>query len=368
MKEDYVFPFEGEKHLGTVIMLPYREDTWRNKAKPALKEFHRIIREISRFEKVLVIADPSHFSDEFLLDYTKDLNLNVNLLRLPYDDSWARDPLPVFLRDKEGNLLGNDYGFNSWGGSYDGLYYPYDEDNSINQSLLPYLGIPREAFKDFILEGGSIHTDGEGTLLVTEECLLSKGRNPSLSKEQIEEKLKETLNVKKVLWLPHGIYNDETDGHVDNIACFLAPGTVLLAVSENKEDPQYLRSQEDLDYLSSVTDAKGRKLRIITVPVPDPALYLSAEEEKGIKKSQDAVERKAGRRLAASYVNFYLGENFLVLPSFGVKEDKTAYKILHDFYQDQKEIIQVPSKEILLGGGNIHCITKQIPYSDKYHI
>lgn len=358
--KDYVFPFEGEKHRMTIVMLPYRTDTWRDKAKPALAEFKELILLISKFEPVLVLYDPKHFSRSSLYEFQKR---NVSLLPLPYDDSWARDPLPVFLRSRDGTkLAGVDFGFNAWGGSYDGLYSPYDQDNSLGQKLLTSLHIPRIAEKDFILEGGSVHSDGEGTLLTTECCLLSKGRNPSLSKIQIEQKLKETLRVSKVLFLPKGIVNDETDGHVDNICCFLEPGTVLLAVSKDEKDPQYRDSLEDKKYLESVTDAKGRKLKIIEVPVPTPPLKLSAAEAKGIASNKSAVSRLAGRRLAASYVNFYMGEKFVILPKFGVKEDQEAYKILSDFYKGKKEVFQMESREILLGGGNIHCVTKQVPY------
>jgi agmatine deiminase len=224
--------------------------------------------------------------------------------------------------------------------------------------------IPRFAKKDFILEGGSIHTDGEGTLLTTSCCLLSPGRNPLLSQEQIEKTLKETLNQEKVIFLPKGIVDDETSGHVDNIACFLAPGTVLLATSDDPSDPQYRDSREDAEVLAEETDAKGRKLTVIPLPVPKP-LYLTEEESAGIADSGNAIERKAGRRLAASYVNFYLGEKFALVPQFGVPEDEKAVKVLGDFYQGTKKIIPIRSREILLGGGNIHCITKQIPYSEK---
>lgn len=358
--KDYVFPFEGEKHRMTIVMLPYRTDTWREKAKPAMAEFKELVSLISKFEPVLVLYDPKHFSRASLYKFPKR---NVSLLPLPYDDSWARDPLPVFLRSKDGTALaGVDFGFNAWGGSYDGLYSPYDQDNAIGKKLLTSLNIPRVDEKDFVLEGGSVHSDGEGTLLTTECCLLSPGRNPSLNKGQIEEKLKKTLNVQKVLWLPKGIVNDETDGHVDNICCFLEPGTVLLAVSKDKNDPQYGDSLLDKQYLESVTDARGRKLKIVEVPVPTPPLTLSEAEAKGIAQSKTAVSRLKGRRLAASYVNFYMGEKFVILPKFGVKEDEIAFKILKDFYKGKKEVFQLESREILLGGGNIHCVTKQVPF------
>ena len=358
----YKFTFEGEKHLATAVIVPYREDTWRKNALPAMKEYLEVIKAIAKFERVVVIIDPR-------IDYKTVASFqveNTHILRLRYDDAWARDTLPVFLVNEENKTLcGVDFGFNAWGGDYDGLYSPYDDDNRLGKEFMLEMMIHRYSDKDFILEGGSIHTDGEGTLLVTEECLLSKGRNPSMSKAEIEERLKKDLNIEKVLWLPYGIYNDETDGHVDNIACFLKSGVVALATTEDETDEQYNRSKADLEYLESVTDAKGRKLEIVKLPLPKP-MYLSKEEAEEINNSGTAIERAEGRRLAASYVNFYMGEKFIILPKFDVEEDETAYKILNEFYKGEKEIIQVYSKEILLGGGNIHCITKQIPYMTGY--
>ena len=358
----YVFPFEGEKHWASVVLVPYRKDTWRENALPAIEEYLNVVKAISTYERVIVIIDPR-------IDYAIVRRFemkNTHILRLKYDDSWARDTLPVFLKnDSENRLVGVDFGFNSWGGDYDGLYTPYDDDNQLGKNFLLEAMIHRYARKDFILEGGSIHTDGEGTLITTEECLLSKGRNPSLTKEEIEENLKSSLNVEKVLFLPYGIFEDETNGHVDNICCFLKPGVVLLAWCDNENDPQYERCVKDYEYLSSVTDSKGRSLTIIKMPLPK-TMYMSKDEANQLTISSNAISRLEGRRLAGSYVNFYMGEKFIILPQFGCDEDSKAVEILKDFYKEEKDIIPVHSKEILLGGGNIHCITKQIPYMDHY--
>ncbi len=356
----YVFPFEGEKHLATIIMVPYREDTWREEAKPAVENYLEVVKAISQYEMTVVIIDPR--IDEKIV--SRFQMRNTHILRLKYDDAWARDSLPVFLANEEKkSLVGVDFGFNSWGGSYDGLYTDYKNDNEVGKNTLLELMIHRYADKDFILEGGSIHSDGKGTLLVTEECLLSPGRNPSMTKEEIEERLKKDLNVKKVLWLPYGIYNDETDGHVDNICCFLKPGVVALAETDDVSDPQYERSKKDREYLLNETDAEGNKLEIISLPLPKPQ-YLTKEEAAGIKNDTTAITREENRRLAASYVNFYMGKDFLILPQFGDEKDEVAKKILSDFYKNEKEIVPIYSREILLGGGNIHCITKQIPFME----
>ncbi len=360
--EGYVLPHEGGKHLATIVLLPFRKDTWREEARPALSCFEKVIDAIRPFERVLLVIHPS-FPVSLVTRFQKE---NVTILRLPYDDSWARDNTPIFLR-KEEKLVGVDFGFNSWGGDYDGLYPDYQDDNLLGRRILLELRIPRHPRKDFILEGGNILSDGEGTILTSGECQLSKGRNPSLSQEEIENVLKKELNAKKVLFLPYGIFEDETDGHVDNIASFLDPGVVALATTEDKDDPQYERSREDLLYLQKETDALGRPLWIVSLPLPKPQ-YLTKEESLGLEKNQGVVERAEGRRLAASYCNFYQGKDFLLLPQFGVEEDKIAKQILEDYYQGRKKIIPIESREILLGGGNIHCITKEIPFSPLYPI
>jgi len=335
---NFYFPFEGDKHLCTCICLPYREDTWSNKGIDALKEYYEVIKAISFYEPVIVI-------------YSKNVDINwvKNVCELPnvfmyqeeYDDAWARDTLPVFLKDKNDNLVGIDYGF------------------ILGEKLLNKLDIPRISYKDFILEGGSIHSNGKGRLLTTSCCLLSKGRNPNLNQKQITEKLKSSLNINDVCYLPNGIVNDETSGHVDNIACYLNEDTVCLAYTDDVNDEQYNLVREDEKVLINA----GYKLQKLYLPKP---IYLTKEEEDKIVNNGTAIKRTQGRRLAASYVNFYMGEEYIILPQFNDKNDRLAIDTLNNFYQGKKKIIPIYSKQILLGGGNIHCITKQIPYSNKY--
>ena len=218
---------------------------------------------------------------------------------------------------------------------------------------------------NFVLEGGSIAVDGEGTLITTEACLLSKGRNPTMTKNEIEEVLREYLGVEKVLWVPHGIYQDETDEHVDNMVAFVKPGVVVMAWTEDRSDPQYEYCQETYRALSSATDAKGRKLEIHQLLVPSPALHMNQEECRGLVRSASTLEKRTeGRRLAASYVNFYQGKDFVIVPQFGVKEDTLAVEKLRELFPG-KAIHPVDTREILLGGGNIHCITMQVPLKEE---
>ena len=245
------------------------------------------------------------------------------------------------------------------GGLYDGLYFPWDKDNRMARKLCDLLEKDVYDKRDFILEGGSIHVDGEGTCMVTENCLLSKGRNPELSREQIEDTLKEYLNVSTVLWLPCGIYHDETNEHVDNICAFVAPGEVVLAWTEDENDIQYAMSKACLDYLEKAVDAKGRHIKVHKLPLPKP-VTITKEECDGLDACWDEPTRSPGERLAASYVNFYISNKNIVMPGFGDPADKKAKKILQDLFPD-REVVQIYARDILIGGGNIHCITQQIP-------
>jgi agmatine deiminase len=352
--DGYSFPFEGLAHEGTIILLPYREDTWEDGGLKAFPEFKSIIETISMHEHVYVTKSPKVKYD------TSCLNMkNVSIHELDYDDSWARDNTLIFLK-KDNKIKAVDFGFNAWGGKVDGLYSNWEDDNNLGSNLSKLLNIECYLDKDFILEGGSIHTNGNKTLLTTEACLLSKGRNSNLSKEEIENHLKEMLGMDKVLWIPHGIYNDETNEHIDNMACFLDENTILLATSKDTNDIQYKWSMEAKRILENETTASGKKINVLLVNTPNPYLALTNEEANAIKLDSGAKERLKGDRLAASYVNFYMGKDFIILPKFNVKDDLEAYNLLNEFYKGTKKIYSIESRNILVSGGNIHCITVQI--------
>ncbi len=359
--DGYEMPFEGDKHSGTIVLLPFRKDTWRNNAEPALANYKEVIYAIAKYEPVYVGIHPLIYN-KVINDYAN--KKNIFPIKIRYNDAWARDNTPIFVKNEDKMRL-VDFRFNAWGGEVDGLYSNYKDDDLLSGRLAKHFGVERYYLDDFILEGGSIHVDGEKTCMVTKACLLSKGRNPRLSQVEIEEQLKEYLGVTKVIWLENGIYEDETNEHVDNVACFIKPGVVALAWTDDKNDPQYEFSSKAYKLLKSETDAMGRKLQVIKIKLPKP-IYMSEEEASGIKASKyDAKARLTGSRLAASYINFYQGEKFVILPAFGVPEDKLAKAKLKSLYPD-KDIIQIKSREILLGGGNIHCITMQIPYQEEF--
>ena len=210
-----------------------------------------------------------------------------------------------------------------------------------------------------MLEGGAIHVDGEGTVLATEECLLNPNRNPDLSREQIEAALHDYLGSREGRLARPGRLQDETDGHVDNLACFARPGLVLLTWSEDESDPQHEISRDALARLEAASDARGRPFEVVKLPSPGP-LRLSAEEAAGVDSAAASKPRRAGDRLAGSYANFYIGNERIVFPLLDERRDEQAAAILRDCFPE-REVVGVPAREILLGGGNIHCITQQVP-------
>lgn len=353
-EDGFSMPAEFEPHYGCLMIWPERADSWQYGAVAARRAFCEVAKAIAESEKVIMLVSFEQY------DTAREmLPEHIRVVEMSTDDAWARDCGPTFVKNKAGEIRGIDWGFNAWGGLYDGLYFPWDKDNKVARKVCDLFEKDTYDVRDFILEGGAIHSDGEGTVMVTESCLLSKGRNPELTKEEIEQKLKDYLNADKVLWLPCGIYNDETNEHIDNICAFTSPGQVVLAWTEEKEDPQYEMSKRCLDYLMQETDAKGRKLQVHKLPLPAP-VYMTAEECEGLLHWDGEPTRTDGERLAASYVNFYISNKSIVMPAFGDIKDKEAKMKLEQLFPDRK-VVQVSARDILIGGGNIHCITQQIP-------
>ncbi len=353
-KDGFFMPGEFEPHQGCIMIWPERTDSWQNGAYAARRAFARIARSISRSEKLTMLVSNKQYETARAM-----LPPEVRLMECTTDDAWARDIAPTFVRNAKGEVRGIDWGFNAWGGLCDGLYFPWDNDNHAARKICDALDLDTYNCRDFILEGGSIHSDGQGTILTTEACLLSQGRNPDMTKEEIEEKLRDYLGAEKVIWLPRGIYNDETNEHVDNICAFTAPGEVVLAWTEEKNDPQYPLSRACLEVLEQVTDARGRKLKIHLLPIPQTPVCMTVEECEGLDLLDGKPTRTPGERLAASYVNFYIANKAVLVPQFGDPMDQKALEILGQCFPG-REMIGIPARDILIGGGNIHCITQQI--------
>ena len=360
--DGFFMPAEYSPHMGTIMIFPERPGSWINDAKPAGEVFAQIIKEIAKVEQVYVVV--SKFTRAVAEKRLTGVQ-NITLLELPTDDAWARDTAPTFVTNGH-EVRGIDWQFNAWGGKYDGLYAHWDNDNKLASALCERLSIDCYDAQSFVLEGGSIHSDGEGTVIVTESCLLSKGRNPQLKKDEIAHFLCDHLGAEKVIWLPRGIYNDETNEHVDNVCAFLGPAEVVLAWTDNKNDPQYEMSKACLDVLENETDAKGRRFTVHKLPIPDFSVCITQEELDGYVFEEGEDTREVGERLAASYVNFYFANGIVLLPQFGgenSESDLRALKLMSEWCSSRR-IIPIPARQIIIGGGNIHCITQQIPKGD----
>jgi agmatine deiminase len=348
-------PGEYEPHLGTLMIWPVRPGSWPYGGRDAKPAFVEIMREILRGERLWLLADSEH-----LAEAERMAPPGTEILPIPTDDAWARDVGPTFVLDDQGRPLGIDWAFNAWGGEEDGLYADWAQDDLAASAFCRAAGFPCEDAHPFVLEGGSIHSDGEGTILTTEACLLSAGRNPGLSKQEIERELLRRLGADKVIWLPRGIYRDETNEHVDNVCAFTAPGEAVLAWTDDPDDPQYALSRADLEVLERERDARGRKLRVRLLPIPSRPVTVREEDLAGYEFAPGEDVREAGERLAASYVNFYIANGSVLVPQFGDPNDAKALEILGGCFPGRR-ICPIPARAILLGGGNIHCITQQIP-------
>jgi agmatine deiminase len=346
-------PGEFEQHSKTWMLWPERADNWREAAKPAQKAFAEVAKAIAQFEPVIMGVNPNQYEAARNI-----LDRQVQVVVIENNDAWMRDCGPTFIINNFGEVRGIDWMFNAWGGLEGGLYFPWDLDNAVPEKVLEMEGVGGyEA--PIILEGGSIHVDGEGTLITTEECLLNPNRNPSYSKSEIEVVLKNYLNIIKIIWLDRGVYNDETSGHVDNLCCFLEPGVVALTWTDDRSDPQYEISMDALKRLESSSDSQGRKLVVHKIHQPE-LVTITETEASGVVTIPGSKPLRAGDRMAASYVNFYMCNGGAIVPTFGDPHDEEALDKLTELMPKRK-IVGVYAREILLGGGNIHCITQQQP-------
>lgn len=351
--DGFAMPAEFSPHAGCWMLWPERPDNWRDGAQPAQRAFTDVASAIARFEPVRVGVSAAHY--EFARSQLPEA---VRVVEISHDDAWMRDVGPTVVVNKKGVKRGIDWRFNAWGGLAGGLYFPWNLDDAVARKVLEIEGCDRYR-APIINEGGAIHVDGQGTALVTEQCLLNPNRNPELGRAEIEGHLRDYLGVREIIWLGEGVVNDETDGHIDNLACFVRPGVVALHWADDPADPQFAVSSDALHRLKSARDARGRPFEVIKLPMPGP-LELSAVEAAGIRHSENAHRREAGLRLAASYVNFYIANRGIIMPLLDKKTDSLAAARLKRAFPG-RQVVGVPAREILLGGGNIHCITQQLP-------
>lgn len=335
LQDSYFFPAEWEAHRRTWMCWPVRTECFGGaqgilRAKQA---YARVARAISAFEPVTLAARPQEMAEARLATGGK-----VEVVEMALDDSWARDFGPSFLTNGKGQLSGVQWVFNAWGQKY----HPYTNDATFARRVLESMGAPVYR-APLVCEGGALHADGNGTVLTTEQCLLNPNRNPSRTRCEVEDILKSYLGARKVIWLGAGFSDTETDGHIDNIACFAGPGRVILGIPASRTHPDYTAVQDATARLRDARDAQGRELEIISLPQP--------------KKQRQSW---SGRLLAMSYVNFYLANGAVIMPAFDDANDENARAILAQCFPG-RDIMQIDALDILQGGGGIHCITQQEP-------
>lgn len=352
-RDGFRMPGEFEPHDGCWLLWPERTDNWRLGAKPAQHAFAAVAAAIARSERVTVGVSARQYANARAL-----LAPAVRVVEVSSNDCWMRDVGPTFLVDRRGRRRGVDWTFNAWGGLSGGLYFPWDLDDAVAQKVCETEGADRYR-APFVLEGGAIHVDGQGTLLTTEECLLNANRNPDLSRADLERLLADYLGIEQVVWLGRGVHRDETDGHVDNLCCFVRPGEVCLTWTDDRRDPQYEISREAYERLATARDARGRRFVVHKLVQPGP-LYMTDEEASGVDVVEGTEPRRSDARLAGSYVNFYVANRHVVMPLLDRRRDAAAAAVLKRAFPT-REVVGVPAREILLGGGNIHCITQQVP-------
>ncbi|HCU24711.1 MAG TPA: agmatine deiminase [Deltaproteobacteria bacterium] len=332
-------PAEWEAHEATWMTWPKDPVTWPERLPQAQEAFAQMIEALTPGEAVHLLVDDAEAEAQARVKiFTKRVNAaNLFFHHVPTADSWIRDYGPNFLlREGEERQAFNGWRFNAWGEKYESLL----SDDGIPQRLASRLNLPMFE-PNIVLEGGSIDVNGQGLVLTTEQCLLNPNRNPKLGRKRIETYLKNYLNVQKILWLGEGIAGDDTDGHIDDIARFVAPDTVMAAVEEDPADPNYRPLQENLKKLRSFTDLKGRNLRVLTLPMPG------------------RLETPEGP-LPASYANFYIANGVVLLPIFAHSNDAKAVAALQQVFPHRK-IIGVDCRDLVWGMGAIHCLTQQQP-------
>ncbi len=324
----FAMPAEWEPHAGCLMSWPSRRELWHGRLDDAARDYAIVARAIARFEPVVMVCSPGSADDVRRL-----CGPDVIPIEFPLNDSWARDNGPIFVRGNDGEIAVVSFRFNAWGERWS----PYDDDAELGARLAEHFGL-RLFRAPMVLEGGSFFVDGDGTVLVTEQCLLNPNRNPELTRAQIERGLCDYLGASAVVWLPFGHSLDVgpagTDGHVDGVAQYVALGRVLLELPTDPASSEYERSRANLAALADAVDASGRAIEVLPL---DP-----------------------GGDSAVSYANHYLATGAVIVPVVGDESDEPAIAQLRSAYPD-REVVGVPGATLAFGGGGPHCITQQIP-------
>ena len=335
---DFRMPAEWEPHQATWLSWPHKEASWPGKFEPVPGIFAEMVRWLVPGEEVHINVRDTVMEQEVraLLGGRAVPLAKVVFHHHPTNDAWCRDHGPIFVHRPDGAEVILDWGYNAWGDKYP----PYDLDDTVPTRIGEELGIPVIS-PGMILEGGSIDVNGRGTLLTTEACLLNPNRNPALSREQIEAQLRRYLGVRHILWLGDGIEGDDTDGHIDDLTRFVGHRTVVTVIEENRTDTNYQPLRENLERLRGMTDQDGEPLEIVTLPMPRPLYYDD-------------------QRLPASYANFYIGNQVVLVPAYDPPRDAEACATLQRLFPN-REVVPIDCTDLVWGLGAFHCVTQQWP-------
>jgi len=335
----YTFPAEWAPHEATWLSWPHKEASWPGKLETIYKPYCEFIKVVAEGEKVRINVNDEAtktFAQAELQKVGADLS-NIEFYFNSSNDAWCRDHGPAFLlsEDKTKKAV-VDWDYNAWGDKYP----PYDLDDVIPTKIAEHFRLP--LFNPgIVMEGGSVEFNGAGTILTTTACLLNENRNPHLNKVQIEKYLMDFYGAEQVLWLGDGIVGDDTDGHVDDITRFVNRNTVLTVVESNPEDENYHLLQENLETLKTLRLPDGEALNIITLPMPAPVIHEDT-------------------RLPASYANFYIANQAVIVPTFRDANDSLALDIIQQAFPDRK-VVGIDSTDIIWGLGSFHCLSQQEP-------
>jgi len=352
-QDGFYMPGEFAAQKCIYMLWPERRDNWRDGARPAQEAYCAVAKAIAPFEPVIMCASAAQYDTARAM-----LPPEIVVVSMESDDAWMRDVGPSFLVNDSGVLRAADWTFNAWGGTFDGLYDSWAKDDAVAAQVAALEGAARYRTEGFVLEGGSFHVDGEGTVLTTEMCLLSPGRNPQLDKGGIERMLCDYLGAEKVLWLGDGIDPGETTGHVDDIACFVRPGEVACIWTEDETHPFYAAAQDAYRRLCAMTDARGRQLKVHRICLPKALVRLAGADT--IQQLPGVAPRRDGDLCIASYLNFLIVNGGVIVPQYGDENDALALAQIQTIFPERKAV-GVYTREVVYGGGNIHCITQQVP-------
>ena len=338
-KLGYSMPAEWSPHEATWISWPHRDGIsfpgCFDRVQPTLVKMAIAIAESEMLRINVRDAEHEAFVRKLLARAPAE---RIEYHCIPTNEPWCRDHGPIFVTKKQAPRLAMiDFGYNAWGWKYP----PFDDDDAVPGNIAGALGIKHFDYSHFVLEGGSIDLNGAGALITTEACLLNPNRNPELNRAEIEELLKESLGVKKIIWLGDGIEGDDTDGHVDDMTRFVGPSTVVTAIEEDESDPNYYLLEENYSRLEAVQLAKDEPLEILKLPMPSRIV-------------------RDGQRLPASYANFYIANEAVLLPVFGETNDAWAESVLRGVFPKRK-IVSIDCRELIWGLGAFHCLTQQQP-------